>query len=182
MVSSSIDKIIHFWFMESKPEQWFKKDEAYDSLIAERFSSLHGMAASCELYGWRDKALGRLAEIIILDQFSRNIYRDTPNAFACDSLALSLSQEALRTGASKSLGPQQRAFFYMPFMHSESSSIHEVAVELFSEPGMENNLEFELRHKEIIDRFGRYPHRNDILGRESTPEEIEFLETPGSSF
>ena len=182
MDSSNIDKIIHFWFTESRPEQWFKKDVAFDSLIAERFSNLHDAAARCELYGWRDTALGRLAEIIILDQFSRNIYRDTAKAFACDPLALSLSQEAIRTGANKSLNTQQRAFLYMPFMHSESSAIHEAAVELFNEAGMENNLDFELRHKEIIDRFGRYPHRNEILGRKSRPEEIEFLKTPGSSF
>ena len=182
MDSSNIDKIIHFWFTESRPEQWFKKDAAFDRLIAERFSSYHDAATSCELYVWRDTALGRLAEIIILDQFSRNIYRDTAEAFACDPLALSLSQEAIRTGANKSLDTQQRAFLYMPFMHSESSAIHEAAAKLFNEAGLENNLDFELRHKEIIDRFGRYPHRNDILGRESRPEEIEFLKTPGSSF
>lgn len=182
MDSSSIDKVIRFWFLESRPEQRFKKDKAYDGLIRERFSSLHSLAARCELYGWRDKALGRLAEIIILDQFSRNIYRDRPKAFANDPLALSLSQEALRSGANKLLDTQEKAFLYMPFMHSESSTIHEAAVELFSEPGMEQNLDFELRHKAIIDRFGRYPHRNDILGRESSQEELEFLAKPGSSF
>lgn len=175
-------EIINFWFAESSPEQWFKKDAAYDRLIAERFTGLHNAAARCELYEWRSEALGRLAEIIILDQFPRNIYRDTPKAFASDSLALALSQEAIQAGADKTLEPRQRSFLYMPFMHSESSAIHKVAVQLFNEPGLEDNLSFELKHKAIIDRFGRYPHRNDLLGRKSSPEEIEFLKTPGSSF
>ena len=179
---SIIDKVIHFWFVESRPEQWFKKDPAFDRLVTERFKALHRAAIKCELHSWRDTALGRLAEIVILDQFPRNIYRDSEKAFAGDPLALALSQEALRAKAHSSLDVTQRAFLYMPFMHSESAVIHEIAVRLFSEPGLERNLEFELRHKAIIDRFGRYPHRNDILGRASTAEEIEFLKTPGSSF
>ena len=127
-------------------------------------------------------AAGRLAEIIVLDQFSRNIYRDRPLAFAYDATALVLAQEAVRVGADQQVDFEKRSFFYMPYMHSESPIIHNRAVELFSQPGAEFNYEFELKHKAIIDRFGRYPHRNAILGRESTPEEIEFLGQPGSSF
>lgn len=136
-----------------------------------------------ELYGWRKTAHGRLAEIIVLDQFSRNMYRDQPQSFAADPMALVLAQEAVFLGADKKLKtPQEQAFLYMPYMHSESEIIHEVALDLFSQPGLENNYAFELKHKEIIDRFGRYPHRNDILGRQSTAEELAFLKEPGSSF
>jgi uncharacterized protein (DUF924 family) len=127
-------------------------------------------------------AEGRLAEIIVLDQFSRNMFRDTPAAFAQDALALVLAQEAVFSGADKLLSETQCSFLYMPFMHSESLVIHELAVELFSKPGLEGNLDFEMRHKVIIEKFGRYPHRNNILQRESTEEEMEFLKLPGSGF
>jgi uncharacterized protein (DUF924 family) len=174
--------VIDFWFREIEPRQWFAKDSAFDRLIAERFKDVHDSALKCELFPWRDSAQGRLAEIIVLDQFSRNIFRDSPLAFAADPLALALSQEAVRIQAQHEFPTQQRPFLYMPFMHSESPLIHEQAVVLFGEPGLEKNLEFELKHKTIIDRFGRYPHRNSILGRPSTPEELAFLRTPNSSF
>jgi uncharacterized protein (DUF924 family) len=174
--------IIDFWFHECDPRQWFTKDPEFDLLIKNRFQTLHDAAARCELSPWRGAAAGRLAEIIVLDQFSRNIHRDTPLAFACDPQSLALAQEAVRAGARHELTPKQKPFLYMPFMHSESPLIHRHAVELFSEPGLEKNLEFELRHKAIIDRFGRYPHRNAVLGRTSTAEELAFLNTPGSSF
>jgi uncharacterized protein (DUF924 family) len=118
----------------------------------------------------------------VLDQFSRNIYRNHANAFASDALALALAQTAVIAGADRDLVLDRRTFLYMPYMHSESSVIHQIALTLFNAPGMENNYDFELRHKKIIDRFGRYPHRNSILGRDSTPEEIEFLKTAGSAF
>ena len=171
-----------FWFQELKPEQWFAKDPELDHSIAARFETVHDAAGKGELFPWRETAEGRLAEIIVLDQFSRNIYRDMPLAFAFDSISLVLAQEAIRFGAHLELSAQRRTFLYMPFMHSESPLIHHRAVELFSEPGLEKNLVFELRHKAIIDRFGRYPHRNAILGRLSSAEELAFLNTPGSSF
>jgi uncharacterized protein (DUF924 family) len=174
--------VIDFWFREIEPRQWFAKDSAFDRLIAERFKTVYDGAMRCELFPWRETATGRLAEIIILDQFSRNIHRDSPLAFAADPLALALSQEAVRGQAQRDLAVQQIPFLYMPFMHSESPLIHEQSVKLFSEPGLEKNLEFELKHKAIIDRFGRYPHRNEVLGRVSTSEELTFLNTPGSSF
>ena len=175
-------QIINFWFDEIEPSAWWKKDETFDALLVERYAGLHKQARNCELYEWRKAPEGHLAEIIILDQFSRNMFRDTPLAFATDSMSLALAQEAVALGADKPLTPVQRSFLYMPYMHSESLAIHEVAVELFRKNGIESNLDFEFRHKKIIERFGRYPHRNKILGRESTPEEISFLTKPGSSF
>jgi uncharacterized protein (DUF924 family) len=176
------EDILNFWFTELRPEQWWAKDEKLDEEIKRRFSAIHTQAARCELFDWRMAAKGRLAEIIILDQFSRNIFRDTPQAFANDPLALALAQEALAVDADKALSPTERSFLYLPFMHSESAEIHKVAVMLYGLPGLEDNLDFELQHQTIINRFGRYPHRNKILGRESTQEEIEFLQQPGSSF
>lgn len=174
--------ILRFWFDEIKPSQWWTADDEFDQLLQVRFGSLHQQAAYCELSAWRREAAGRLAEIIILDQFSRNIYRNQPKAFAQDSMALVLAQEAIAAGVEKLLSPVERSFLYMPFMHSESRVIHETAVELFAANGIDENYDFELKHKVIIDRFGRYPHRNEILQRESTPEEIEFLKQPGSRF
>jgi uncharacterized protein (DUF924 family) len=175
-------QVIDFWFAEIEPKQWWREDREFDRRIAERFGALHARALQCELYAWRRHPLGRLAEIIVLDQFSRNIYRGTAQAFAADPLALALAQEAVAAQAAAALEPRHRAFLYMPYMHSESPRIHELAVGLFSEDGLQSNLDFEFKHKAIIDRFGRYPHRNSILGRISSEEEREFLKTRGSSF
>lgn len=174
--------IINFWFKEIDSKLWWVKDAAFDRLCLERFGDLLAAAVQGELYGWRSAPLGRLAEVIVLDQFSRNIFRGKPESFASDPMALALAQEAIRAGDDMALEPGKRLFLYMPFMHSESKRIHEVAVDLFTGLGLEGNLKFEMKHKAIIDRFGRYPHRNKILGRESTAEEIEFLGKPGSSF
>lgn len=176
------ETVLAFWFEEVAPQQWWARSDEFDRLVSLRFAGLHAAAARCELFPWRETPQGRLAEIIVLDQFSRNIHRDDPRAFACDGIALALAQTAVASGADRELEAQRRTFLYMPYMHSESPAIHEVAVGLFSPPGLEENLKFELAHKAIIDRFGRYPHRNAVLGRLSTPEEIEFLKTPGSSF
>jgi len=176
------DPVLAFWFEEITPKQWWAQSAEFDGLVESRFGEVHAAAARCELYGWRATAAGRLAEVIVLDQFSRNIFRGQPRAFACDPQALALAQEAVAAKADLQLDPKQRAFLYMPYMHSESTAIHEIAVALFSAPGMDGNLDFEHRHKAIIDRFGRYPHRNAILGRASRAEEIEFLKTPGSAF
>ena len=178
----SADDVLVFWFEEIKPAQWWRKDDAFDYLIRDRFAELHQAANACELYSWRETALGRLAEIIVLDQFSRNMFRDTAKAFASDSLALVLAQEAVAGGLDEQLTESQRSFIYLPFMHSESLLVHARAEALYRAKSGSSKLTFELRHKAIIERFGRYPHRNQILGRESTPEEIEFLSRPGSSF
>lgn len=173
-------QILDFWFEEIEPVKWWTKDEAFDQLLISRFNLVHKQATRCELFEWRKTPQGRLAEIIVLDQFSRNMFRDTPLAFAHDSLALALAQEAISVGADKELTLQECGFLYMPFMHSESLAIHEIAVELFKDNP--NQLDFELKHKVIIERFGRYPHRNEILGRQSTEEELAFLNEPNSSF
>jgi len=174
--------ILDFWFEAIDRSLWFKKDIGFDRLLIERFGALHAQATLGELYTWRESAQGRLAEIIVLDQFSRNLFRDSPKAFAQDGMALVLAQEAVRFGADAELSAQQRVFLYMPYMHSESLAIHETAVELFTRNGIAGNLDFELKHKAIIERFGRYPHRNAILDRASTAEETAFLSQPGSSF
>lgn len=175
-------EILKFWFEELEPKQWWVKDLELDQLIIARFSEIHGRAVRCELSGWRKSASGRLAEIIVLDQFSRNMFRGSRLSFACDPLALALSQEAISVGADQLLSPVERNFIYMPFMHSESLQIHEEAVELFRRNGQQGSFEYELKHKVIIERFGRYPHRNEVLGRVSTEAELEFLRQPGSRF
>lgn len=179
---TNANDVLTFWFEECKPSQWFEVDLSFDDLIRTRFGELLVAASQCELYEWRSNADGRLAEIIVLDQFSRNAYRGTPQAFAQDPLALGLAQEAVVAGALDELVEMQRAFLLMPYMHSESRAIHAVAEDLFKKWTPATNYEFELRHKVIIDRFGRYTHRNEILRRDSTDEELEFLQQPGSSF
>ena len=176
------EEVLTFWFEEIDAASWWKKDESFDREIERRFRDVHAQAIKCECYAWRSSPRGRLAEIIVLDQFSRNIYRDHALSFAADPLALALAQEAISVDADAALTPTERNFLYMPFMHSESLMIHEVAVVLFAAMGKDGNLNFELKHKKIIDVYERYPHRNEILGRESTEAEIEFLKGPGSGF
>lgn len=175
-------EIISFWFHEIEPKMWFQKNDQFDALLTEKFLPVVKQASACELWSWRSTPHGRLAEILILDQFSRNIFRGTPASFAQDSLALALAQEAVTLGIDKELTTTEKSFLYMPFMHSESLLVHTEAARLFAKPGLEGRLDFELRHKAIIERFGRYPHRNAILGRLSTTAETEFLKEAGSSF
>lgn len=175
-------EILSFWFQEIEARLWFASDKDFDDQIRRRFLGVMQQAAVGELYAWRATAEGRLAEIIVLDQFSRNVYRNTSKAFSQDPIALVLAQEAVASGALNSLNPTQRSFLLLPYMHSESRQIHVVAESLYKEFAPAGNHDFELRHKAIIDRFGRYPHRNEILGRTSTPEEVAFLSQPGSRF
>ena len=175
-------EVLRFWFEEIEPKQWWVKSKPFDKLVRDRFFDLHARASCGELFAWRSSAAGRLAEVIVLDQFSRNMFRDTAQSFAYDSLALVLAQEAVALGADKEVDTEHRPFFYLPFMHSESLLIHDVAMRLYTAFGSESQMNFEERHRKIIQQFGRYPHRNDILGRASTREEIEFLNQPGSSF
>lgn len=174
--------VLHFWFEELTAQQHFAKDAALDADIRARFGQTLHAAACGELFSWRSTARGRLAEILVLDQFSRNVYRDSAAAFAQDPIALVLAQELVASGQDRSLPPQERAFAYMPYMHSESLRVHDEALRLFNQPGLENNLSFERRHHAILLRFGRYPHRNALLGRTSSAEEMAFLNEPGSSF
>ncbi|GHF27262.1 membrane protein [Kordiimonas sediminis] len=174
--------ILTFWFHELTPQDWWTKSKDLDAHITRRFQTIYTLAAKGECGHWRSSIKGRLAEILVLDQFPRNMFRDSAKAFETDIAALILAQEAVKDQNYGLLSPNEKIFLQMPFMHSESKAIHEEAVRLFSQPGMETNLDYEYRHKAIIDRFGRYPHRNALLGRKSTPDEIEFLKAPGSSF
>lgn len=169
-----MNDVLEFWFRTLTPADHYKKSDVLDATIRSRFEATYHSVVAGETSEWRDSAKGRLAEIIVLDQFARNMFRDTPLAFAADPVALVLSQEAVRWGADMELDDNERAFLYMPFMHSESLKIHEQALELFKDLP---NLTYEKKHKAIIDRFGRYPHRNSILGRASTAEEIEWMKT-----
>lgn len=178
----SYNNVLNFWFNEIKPSQWWIKDPDFDELIKNKFLALHLQASQGELYNWRSSAKGRLAEVIILDQFSRNIFRDTSKAFTYDATALVLAQEAISQKQHLELASIERTFLYMPYMHSESLTIHDEAVKLFRSNGIQENLDFEIQHRDIIAKFGRYPHRNAILNRESTPEELTFLQQPNSSF
>ena len=174
--------VLDFW-REAGPERWFKKDDAFDQAMTDRFLTLHGEASAGALDPWSDEADGSLALILVLDQFSRNIYRGTPQAYAQDPQALALSQEGVAAGALLDLREEEeRTFLLMPYMHSESRLVHVQAESLFRQFTPPGNHEFELRHKAIIDRFARYPHRNGILGRTSSDAEIEFLRQPGSGF
>ena len=176
-----LEEILTFWFKEIDQDQWRCFDPSFDALLRKRFGDVLQQAAAGELFVWRGTARGRLAEIVVLDQFSRNIYRGTPLAFAQDSMALALAQEAVSAGLLFKLDAEECGFLLMPYMHSESRLIHVQAATLFQQHAP-SRYEPELRHKAIVDRFGRYPHRNEILGRLSTAEEIEFLKLPGSSF
>lgn len=167
--------IIDFWFEEVLPSQWFKVDDALDLKMTEKYIALHSSVVAGEYSYWRNEPLGRLAEILVIDQFSRNIYRDDPKSFINDPMALALAQECIRGEYHKNFSPEQKLFLYLPFMHSESKVIHNTALLLYSETGLEDNLDFELQHKEVIEKFGRFPTRNFILGRQSTSEEIEYL-------
>jgi uncharacterized protein (DUF924 family) len=178
----NVKEVIRFWFEELSAKQCYTKSNKLDLQIKERFLSTHDAACKGELYSWRKTPLGRLAEIIVFDQFSRNIYRNDKRAFLFDPIALVLAQEAVSLKTQDHLTIAQKPFLFHPFMHSESMLIHELAIELYSMPGLEKSLKYELKHKDIIERFGRYPHRNEILGRASTAEELKFLEMPGSSF
>lgn len=181
-MSCSADDVLDYWFNTLSAKHWFKKSAKIDAEIRDRFEAVYWQATRGELSPWRDSDRGRLAEIIVLDQFSRNMFRDQAQAFAFDPLAVILSQEAIRAGADQSLSDDEKAFLYMPLMHSESLIVHEQAMEVFDQPGLEKNFRYEKAHLRIVEQFGRYPHRNEVLGRESTDEELEFLKQPGSSF
>lgn len=177
-----MERVLDFWFHELQPADWWRKNPDLDNRIRQRFASLHAQVAAGEMAAWRAQPRGALAEVIVLDQFSRNMFRDTEQAFAFDGQAQCLAQVAVARGFDEQLAVAERSFLYMPFMHSESAKVHEQAVQLFASLANPQNLQFELQHKAIIDRFGRYPHRNRVLGRQSTEAERLFLTEPGSSF
>lgn len=190
---SESDRVLDFWFgREDEPgygefrEAWFRKDEAFDDEVRERFGDLYEEAASGALDGWRDDARSCLALVILLDQFPRNMFRGDPKTHATDGKALEISKYAVDRALDRELPAFQRQFLYMPFMHSEDLEDQRRSVELFEVlaggPDSADEPSYAVRHMEIVKRFGRFPHRNEILGRPTTPEEAEFLQQPGSSF
>lgn len=199
MSVATSEEVLAFWFGPpgSPPlagaTKWWSKDEAFDREVRERFEGTIAAAAAGELDGWKATPRGRLALVIVLDQLSRNAFRGTPRSFAEDGRARDLTLEALDTGEDRQLEPIERSFLYMPLMHAENADLQRKCIAAFErlcdttpQPDLQkytaNNLDFARKHAEIIERFGRFPHRNEILGRTSTPEELEFLKQPGSSF
>lgn len=177
-----MNNVLAFWFGAEAQPYWFAKSDDFDELLRSKFGAVWARAKQGELAHWRSSLEGRVAEIIVLDQFSRNLCRQQPTAFSQDGMALVLAQELVGQPGFASLSAEYRQFALMPYMHSESAAIHVEAVRLFAEYSDANTLDFEHRHKAIIDRFGRYPHRNKALNRSSSEEEIAFLQEDGSSF
>lgn len=171
----SAEDVIRFWFVDHGSDDWFSSSEAFDAELAAAFADTHAAVAQGEAWSWREAPEGRLAEILVLDQFSRQLFRGSARAFASDSMALALAQEAVAGGNDKALDPQKRMFLYMPYMHSESLVVHEEALRLFTDLDNENILKFEIAHADCLRRFGRYPRRNAALGRESTAEEKAYI-------
>lgn len=179
---SAIDDVNRVWFEEIDPEDWFKKSEALDQIITQRFAATYNELRAGVPEAWLETPDGHLAAIIVLDQFPRNMFRGEARSFETDPLALSLAKQAITRGFDAQLPPIKRWFVYMPFEHSEEAADQARCVELMATLGNDVALDYALRHKAVIDRFGRYPHRNVILGRSDTSEEVEFLREPGSSF
>jgi uncharacterized protein (DUF924 family) len=173
--------ILNFWWGEAA-KKWWVKDPGFDRAVRRRFEPTLQAAIRGECESWREAPEICLAYIVLLDQFSRNIYRDTPASFAQDPLALAASLEGQLRGFDKEMSPSQRAFFYMPMMHSEDREMQKRSMAAYEALGEKSNYDFAALHAEIIERFGRFPHRNWILGRKSTPEEVAFLKQPNSSF
>lgn len=178
-----ISAVLDFWFEDLSSDAWFAKDDAVDAAVAARLRHMHERAAAGEFDGWAETADGALALVLLLDQVPRNLYRNDPQAFATDGKALAVARDAVDRGLDRDLDEKQRSFLYMPFQHCEDLAVQEESLSLFSERiGDEKARRFARRHHEIIARFGRFPHRNAVLGRKTTPEEAAFLEEPESSF
>lgn len=172
--------IVDYW-RSIGPDGWFEKDDAVDATIRQRFGDLHELGLDGELDEWAEEPNGALALVILLDQFSRNLHRDDPAMYAADGKALEIARRAIERGDQFRVGEDLNQFLAMPFMHSEALADHDVCVALMDEIGSEENRKFARHHRDIIVRFGRFPHRNALLGRQSTPEETEFLAKGGFS-
>jgi uncharacterized protein (DUF924 family) len=167
--------VLRFWFVDHGQKDWFGGKPEFDAEIAAQFADTQQAAARGEAWEWRKTPDGRLAEIIVLDQFSRQLHRKSPLAFATDPMALTLAQEAVAGGHDRAVGTERRHFLYMPYMHSESLLVHREGQRLFESLGDKDIFDFELRHIDVLRRFGRFPRRNEALGRPSTPEELEYM-------
>jgi uncharacterized protein (DUF924 family) len=173
-----IDTVIAFWFDELRPKDWFQGGPDVDARIRESFASLHDRFARSLPAEATTTARGALAAVLVLDQFSRNLFRNDPRAFATDAIALRTARDAVARGLDAQLPPKQRTFLYMPFMHAEDSAAQAQGLALFTSAGLDDQLEYARHHREVIERFGRFPHRNKVLGRVSTAEELKWLEKP----
>lgn len=177
-------EVLSFWFEESTPQQWFQKNESYDEEIRDRFMVTYDMARKDLCIDWTRDVDGVLALCLILDQFPRNMFRDTPKSFETDGKALLIVKEALHKGYDALLNPVKRRFMYLPFMHSENLTEQKRSVSLFK--AMEETdpvtYDYAIKHYEVIEKFGRFPHRNATLDRESTEEELNYLSIPGAGF
>lgn len=183
MISSDwAGDVLRFWFEETRPEQWFKKDDTFDANIRRRFLALHEVLAMQTTEVLFADARTALASIIVFDQMARNMFRDSSRAFATDQNALWIAQAAVAKGFDEGFTKDERMFFYLPFEHAEDRQAQARCVALMATLGDPELTRWAEAHKAIIDRFGRFPHRNAVLGRQSTPEETEFLKQPGSSF
>lgn len=172
--------LLDFWFVEHTGKDWFSGSTDFDAKVSQRFLLTLKQAERCELFEWRDTPQGRLAEIIILDQFSRQLYRGSGDAFKNDALALALAQETISQGLDMKLNETEQQFLYMPFMHSESMAIQNEGLNLFRKLS-EDLYQYQINHTEVIKRFGRFPKRNEALGRTSTPDEIAYIAERGDS-
>lgn len=184
-MTASIDDVLAFWLEETSAEQRFKKDPAFDQLVRDRLAAAHDQAVAGALDAWRASARGCLALCVLLDQAPRNMFRDSPRAFATDALARAVAHHAVAQGfdVDPAFDDAVRLFFYMPFMHSEDIADQETCVGLITERiAAENRGGYAERHRDIVARFGRFPHRNAVLGRATTSDEARFLSEDGSSF
>lgn len=175
MENNDYQDLIDFWFSERAEKMWFDSTPAFDSELKQNFESIYLKALNGELEHWKKDALGALALVILFDQIPLNIYRKQKESFQTESRARDIAEEAIDKKLDEQLAPKQRMFLYMPYMHSESLSDQNKSVELFENANMMENAEYARHHKKIVARFGRFPHRNAILGRESTDEEKEYL-------
>jgi len=175
-------EIVKFWFEDCEEKQWFEKDEAFDALIRERFGSVYEQAMAGTHDHWEDEPESCIALVVLLDQFPRNMFRGSARMYEADAKVLAVAKRAVDTGLHLKMDQAQRRFLYLPFEHSEDLDDQNTCMELMAALDDERSLEYARKHLVIIERFGRFPHRNDILGRPSTPEETEFLKEPDSSF
>lgn len=181
-VHARAEEVLSFWFEALMPEQWFAKSEALDREIGDLFEALRVAVLESKAAGWRDDPRTLLAAVILLDQFSRNVHRGTAEAFAADPLAQELASLAVARGWDRAMTPEQRQFLYLPFEHAESRELQAVSLSCFEALGQEEALEYARQHAEVIARYGRFPSRNAALGRQSTPEEKEYLAQPGAGW
>ena len=168
-------EILDFWFSDEVRKLWFKSTPEFDALLRERFEALCARAQQGELDGWLQSAAGCLALVIVLDQFPLNMFRGQAQSFASEAQSREVARLAIDKGFDRDLDHRSRAFLYMPFMHSEVFADQQLALQLFAQPGLEDNLRFARHHHDIVEKFGRFPHRNTALGRESSESEIEYL-------